>query len=287
MTNGSMMCVVGICCLAAAVGRAAPVEPDMPVSAWLFDTWSPTVVSDSFGGNDGTPVNMPVGTWSADHPGVDASFAYAQNHCLDLSGTDGYANLGRPSDLDLVPKTDAFTLAAWIRAEDGEYGGLLSKADAAASERQYMLMVRSDGRLSAVIGGKNELVPAPSMMDGTWHHVAVRVDATGQELYLDGTRYNLGDGQPRGSIGSKTLDVDVLIGARNDGGGVGYRYTGQLDELAVWNTALSPENIEWLAQNSLYVLPDPATVVLLVAGATVLLRRRRRRLQANSGWRRK
>jgi hypothetical protein len=95
-----------------------------------------------------------------------------------------------------------------------------------------------------------------------WHHVAATVDPTdGMRVYLDGTLvgsdpntaiYTGGDG--RTTIG------DVHTAAYD-----GY-WNGALDEIAVFDYALSAAEVEWLAGHSLAELAQP--VVYCTAGTT-------------------
>jgi hypothetical protein len=72
----------------------------------------------------------------------------------------------------------------------------------------------------------------------------------------------------------------LRLGARGStGGGTGTPNTGLTglsDEFALFNRALSEDEILWLSQNSISQIPEPATASLAGLGAILCLQRRSR-----------
>jgi hypothetical protein len=48
-----------------------------------------------------------------------------------------------------------------------------------------------------------------------------------------------------------------------------------MDEVAVWKSALTADNVEWLYANSMTQIPEPSGLVLICVGALALLIGRR------------
>ena len=110
-------------------------------------------------------------------------------------------------------------------------------------------------------GNSTGQVPTSSgdYRDGSWHHVAVTIAASASTatVYIDGS-----------SVGTTSIGSGSSIDAE-EGGAIGARtpsspqfyFTGQLDEIMVWNTVISTSNITTLA-NAVGTgnVPDPATL---------------------------
>ncbi|MBT3199105.1 MAG: LamG domain-containing protein [Phycisphaerales bacterium] len=113
-------------------------------------------------------------------------------------------------------------------------------------------------------GGVDYSASAPTILDGQWHHVAATYDAASstKRLYFDGAE--IGSGKV---IGDLTVGAQKFrIGSTNNG----EYFNGLLDDMRVYNTALSESEISGLS------VPEPATMSLLALGGLAILRRRRR-----------
>src|SRR5437016_4869715 len=83
----------------------------------------------------------------------------------------------------------------------------------------------------------NGLTANNFIADGLWHHVAFAVDATGGRLYVDGV---LRDSRAWNGIAGATTTAQELSLGHYPGGDF---YNGLLDEVTVWNVALSQAQI--------------------------------------------
>ena len=94
---------------------------------------------------------------------------------------------------------------------------------------------------------------------GRWVHAAMRWDASSQlvEMYLDGQLVHQSPvWAPCITYGAHNYRA-IMIGA---GGGGGHHFSGQLKDVAVYNTALSSSAIAALAHSAVQEgLPDPAS----------------------------
>lgn len=204
---------------------------------WRFEeaSWNGTpgeVVDSSGNGVDGVAV------------GDATAFSFGRIGRGGLFDGDGDAvNLGQPSALDLNPAVNEFTVSAWFRTSSS--GAIVSKADGDFGGRQFYLFAHQN-RLWANIGGSQNQGSDLGALDGDWHHGAV-------VNYNDGGtfRYIIYlDGVDNGEFlsGAATNGADVLIGARREVGnsGTAFELIGSLDEVAIIDRALTPQEIEEL-----------------------------------------
>lgn len=167
-----------------------------------------------------------------------------QGSALDFDGVNDYVNCG-----NILP-TSSYTKEAWIYVKSlSTQNNIISGGD---SDGLHAFWIpNSSGKLSAGHNGDwfavEDSVP---ISINTWHHVAVTYDAatTTLKLYKDG-----------GLISTNT-DVDpvdggniVRLGAFNNAAN---SFTGTMDEVRIWNRALSPVEI---ANTMNCELPGPKT----------------------------
>ncbi|MFE0419253.1 exo-alpha-sialidase [Streptomyces tendae] len=110
----------------------------------------------------------------------------------------------------------------WLRAEPGagRVQGLITTRDGASAPRSAW--VRADGAHN----------------DGQWHHLALRRGGGRLTLFLDGSAVADAADVP-GSV-SRNSPFGVHVGERMDGRA---RFTGAVDEVRVWNRALTDAEI--------------------------------------------
>lgn len=169
-----------------------------------------------------------------------------------FTGVGGHIDLQK---LDL--SGEALTIAMWCRADDfGIFDArLVSKAVGTADQDHYW-MVSTFGkrlrfRLKTTVGGTTTLIsPTNSLVAGTWHHVAVTYDGTRMRILQDG---NVLVSTPKtGSIVTSSA-VDAVVG---DNPTRGKNFDGTLDDFCIFTRALSPAELQDLAQDGVTVPDD-------------------------------
>ncbi len=220
---------------------AAVVAQDYPtglVSYWKLDDGSGIIASDSVGSNDGTLINGPI--WTS---GIVSG-------ALSFDRTDDYVRLpdvfpsgNSPRTIEAWFKLDGLggaytmqTIAGWGTLSTGRmsYLDVYENINGVGSHGIFFFGARSDYDLR----GTSELSA------DTWYHAVVTYDGSSLKLYLNGNlenskNVNLKTGNDFSSIG-KTQQTSVLDG-----------FNGTIDEVAIYNRALTTEEIQQHYQNGL------------------------------------
>jgi len=106
---------------------------------------------------------------------------------------------------------------------------------------------------------------------GVWHDLVARSSGTSFDLYVDGvlaasTTY---------SLPLESSPMPLLIGRRNSDDGRDFSIDGRIDDVAIWNRALSATEIATLWNGGagtpvVSTVPEPETYAMLLAGLGLL-----------------
>ena len=196
------------------------------------------------------------------------TFGYAPQIIVERSiyfdGAVDYVDM--EDALDLNPS--GFTISAWVKSENNDCS-IVSKRDAAYTQG-YDFKIGSDRRLelSWKNGSTQTITSSTQIPLNEWHHVAAIYDGTFIKLFIDGIADN--------SL-SRTPPVDTnesfYIAAAGKSTPVNH-FEGNIDEVRVWNRALTPEQLQFImnqeiADNSNFVsgVVIPTTITKNDVGA--------------------
>ena len=235
---------------------SASVQPKQPISTWLMDGNTSNTSRDS-----GSTASGNLISWSKDSP-----FSYPENQSLTLEGENSAIDFGEESGLD---SRQNMTVSLWAKGgmESSDLRYIMSRYSTSEDQRSWALVQMNLMEIQVILstdgthnGNKikrhlSSLWPAKSIFDGTWRHLAFTYEA-GEEgvlkLYVDGQELQAGSGLHYYSNGSvpELFDAEahVRLGALEEDS---KSFQGQLDEVGIWNYALSPQEVQWLAENSL------------------------------------
>lgn len=250
---------LGALCLATASQAAL-------IGHWKFDEASGLTANDSSGqGNHGN-LNGAVTLGSAGIAGNAATFA---------PGSTGYIRMGNVHGLT----ASSFTLSAWVKTTSTSSMYVAGKHDAGYFNG-YFLGTGTGGGYgtpnkayayqSNAPGG--EPISTSNVNTGAWWHVAMvyNIPSNTTTIYMNGV---LEHTRPRIGIGSNPRDFTV--GGLFNGGQYVGAYEGMIDDVQLYDQALTSNQVEFLFRNPGAPVPEPATVALLGLGAAALIRRRR------------
>ncbi|MBI3853437.1 MAG: VCBS repeat-containing protein [Verrucomicrobia bacterium] len=172
--------------------------------------------------------------------------------CAHGDGGPGYALSFNPTSSVSVPHDSALnaypiTITAWIETvQTFAQAGIVTKATSPGAEGWQVDL--DFGTLTALyqtpngsVGSVGSPLAATGIADGVWHHVAFTVDATGGRLYVDGVQRD--SRAWTGAPGPMSATTAVTLGNFPSGGNL-YGYEGFLDEVTIWNTALTQSQVQ-------------------------------------------
>jgi hypothetical protein len=169
-------------------------------------------------------------------------------YSLLLDGEDGHLIIPHHDVLNLG---DALTIEGWIKVNDlsgnswdtilmkGDYGWGLSVTDTECGPGEGYLAFWKEGNCSESVFSSNTITTQD------WVHVAVVVDSTGTEFYIDG--------ESAGSDPNTTIrdnNASLIIGHQGTGCACNL-FNGNIDELRVWNVARTQLEIKGSMRNGI------------------------------------
>jgi hypothetical protein len=166
---------------------------------------------------------------------------------LRFDGTNDHFTVAIAPDLDT---TLGFTVAAWIwiDAPPSAYSCFVNKVIGTGGNDSWSACVTPGTQiffgtnLTGTDAGDALLTPQSSVPINSWHHVAIRWDGALKSVSLDGIE-KAGD-----QAATAFDDNPILIGYDLDNGAPVAPFAGILDEVRIYNRALTQAEITLLAQ---------------------------------------
>jgi hypothetical protein len=179
----------------------------------------------------GQLVNDPV--WSSGYTGGALSF----------DGTDDYVEIPGYKG---ITGTSGRTCMAWIQTAGTQQGTIISWGTEQAGQK-WMFRIESNGTLG--VGVWNGYInSAAAIDDGQWHHVAAVLNDDGSPnvseilLYIDGVLQSASASNTQAI--NTTARQNVLIGTSENAGVNGTYFNGRIDEVRIYDTALTQQQIQ-------------------------------------------
>ena len=182
-------------------------------------------------------VNREV-TWMSAEETTTASSLVSTSEREKFLTNQGYVEC---NDYNGIGGNQNRTVEAWIKTTDGTNAEIVGWGTNVTGRKWVFRM--TDGRLRLEVhGGGTE--STNRVDDGEWHHVACVLDGDNVsdiKFYIDGV---LDENQ---TVGNVAMDTDINSQILRVSRGVNNRYIdGQIDDVRIWDEALSEETInEW------------------------------------------
>lgn len=239
---GLLCLIVMVVALVVSGVNDAAIDPSSAMGIWLLDEGSGDTAYDSSGNDHHGTINGAQ--W------VDGKFGGA----LSFDGQDDFVDCGNSELL----RISAGSMAAWISINVNDDSGLsavtLPYDDGDAWDGPWRSLGLGSWRGSlrywmAIDGNNAEMQPGDINTD-QWYHLVATFDGTSRKAYLDGELKF--EAETPGTIIYGDPKPSLVIGDRNvNRAASGERMNGLVDDVAVFNVALSDSDVSDIMNNGL------------------------------------
>ena len=229
---------------------------DGVVGAWHFDEGEGNIAHDTSGeGNDGTLYDANTTNDDGNTPPqwVDGKFGKA----LSFDGVDDYVDCGNKPIYNFTE----FSVAIWINekvlpSDLGHPVSFIGRGYDSSNYEGWDLICWTNDKIYFTVGNGSTFQEPSFLFQTTneWHHIVGTYDGTTIKLFLDGEFKD-----SRTLTGFKNMDTSLFIGKSYRA----YYSNATIDEVRIYNRALSEEEISDLYNNYGYTTPNYPNKVLV------------------------
>ena len=216
--------------------RAHAAPSDGLVAAYGFSEGSGATTADASGnGNSGRLSG--TGWTAAGHSG----------NALSFNGSGAFVDLGNAATLQL---SGSMTVSAWIRAAAFPFDDAAVVSKRTSDKVGFQLDTTIDTgprtigfKLTTPTGAMMARYGASALQLNQWYYLTGVYDAAARTLdvYLNGA---LDNGTQIGTVASAQQNSALNVNIGRRAGAVGYAFNGTIDEVRIYNRALSPAEIQ-------------------------------------------
>jgi hypothetical protein len=207
------------------------IVTNSPVAWWRMDETNGPIIADSWGDHSG----VAFGNLSFGVPGPSITdsnsaihFGGAGNGKVDVA----YSPALNPSN---------FSFSCWVRVTggDGTYrSALTSRTDTPVSG--YLCYASGNNRWEFWTGNGNswDILAGPPVVAGAWTHIVGTFDGTNKAFYVNGQQFG---STQSAFVPNASRSLRMGAGATESDGN--YFFPGDIDEVAIFNRALSSNEV--------------------------------------------
>ncbi|MBQ7188352.1 MAG: laminin G domain-containing protein [Kiritimatiellae bacterium] len=226
----------GLVCWYPFDDTGAPGADASPAGFTLSTMGSGTLTPVAGGGVSGQALNFPGNTY--------------------LSSETAFRSISFPHN------NESFTLSVWIRPTAAACS---AKAPICCwgygtTKRFAVLRLNSATQLAFANWGEDLTVTVPNLTDGNWHHVVAIYDSehTHKAIYCDGVKAGEKNNV---AVLNVAATIPLQIGHRTDSGNANVFYSGDIDEVMVFDYAWDDTEVTDEFAHKTPALVDPATLL--------------------------
>ena len=170
------------------------------------------------------------------------------NQYLHFDGEDDYAILNEAGQY--VNGSSALSITGWFYCDELGYGqGYMGFRSGSGNGEFYLIQLNNgvmECRLKSTTGLHEYVSPANTAIPQVWQHFAWIYNGTQVILYVNGAL--VGSGSASGTFSSATVPFGI---GKSLLGGFNFVFGGRIDEVSVWDKALTQSEIQDMIDNEL------------------------------------
>ena len=156
----------------------------------------------------------------------------ANNDSMSFDGSNDYIDAGNDSSLAI---SGDFTISLWINQTTTTAFSYLFDKGGAGSSINYRGGINSSNQVYFQING-NSLTSTGIITNGTWSHIVLVKSGTSMNIYIDNNAETPATAPATAYTGTENLEIGRQTGGAN-------YLAGSIDELGIWNTALTSSQV--------------------------------------------
>jgi hypothetical protein len=226
---------------------AADTNPGTPTLYWTFSSLAD--VTKEGASNTNCTLNGNA-TYTA-----DGKFGGG----LLLDGSGDFVSCGSSTLTNLPIGNSNYTISVWVKSAELNTGGYIGWGEYGSNNRVNAFRTNDDGIQNNWWG--NDLIhrsPALNLLN-QWHHAVVNYNGTNRTIYFDGALLKTDTpGTPNSTASNFAIGRTAPL----------YRefFNGTLDDLSIWNRALTLDEISYLYNSGIPTIPASPTSLVATAG---------------------
>jgi len=170
----------------------------------------------------------------------DQSFPSQVEYSLTYDGIDDYVEIPDDGLLDI---TNEITLEAWVKINEFTSGHILAKPVPGEHYESFKLGINGSGNYEFryYVAGAEQVLEATSTpaVANNWTHVAGVYDGSIMKIYING---EISDSLNMSGSGV-SIEGSTLIGVDRDPTGLNQYFSGNIDEIRIWNRSRTNHEI--------------------------------------------
>jgi len=180
----------------------------------------------------------------------------ANAEAMSFNGTDQYVEVSNSTAFNLGT---AFTISGWFNFTSNKYQGLIS-FDNNLTRGWFLFQISTSNEIRLFDGTTTVTLKTSYTTTNQWDHFAITYNGTDVVFYINGVQQTT----QAASLDLQTNGNDGVIG--NNQFASGRFFNGKIDEVGLFNTALSASKIQQIYDATAVVGGVPQTANLFTGG---------------------